>query len=94
MPNFEQNYNRVRRAPKIEINHGKCPTPLACRKCAMACPQAVFYIDRGAPLPRLAEFDVNDPGKYVLGTICDYACTGCNDCMDVCPSGAITITWP
>jgi ferredoxin len=93
MPNFEQNYNIVRKAPKIEIDSGKCTTPLACRKCALICPQVVFYADRAAPFPRLAEFDVNDPGKYVMTTKCDYACIGCNECIDVCPVDAITITW-
>lgn len=93
MPNFEQNYDHVRRAPSITIDHDKCPTPMACRKCAQICPQAVFYLDRAVPMERLVEFDVNDPGKYTLSTMCQYACTGCNDCIDVCPADAIEIAW-
>ena len=93
MPNFEQNYNHIRRAPRIDIDHDKCQTPMACRKCAQICPQAVFYFDRAATMQRLAEFDVNDPGKYTVSALCLYACTGCTVCVDICPADAITITW-
>jgi ferredoxin len=44
-------------------------------------------------MQRLVEFDVNDPGKYTILPVCQYACTGCNDCIDICPVDAIEITW-
>ena len=81
------------KAPKIAIDHGKCTVPFLCKKCIMACSQVVFTVG-ATKVERLKETDPREPGSYRLGTGPRFKCTGCNDCIDVCPVDAIKITWP
>lgn len=78
-------------APKIDIDATKCTVPLDCRRCLEICPQAVFVVESAA-FPRLRELDHKQPGTYELSTKYRYACTLCNECVDVCPVNAITLT--
>jgi len=83
----------VGRAPRIEIDHEKCTVPFLCKKCIMICSQVVFSVS-AVKVERGRETDPREPGSYRLGTGPRFKCTGCNDCMDVCPVDAIAITWP
>ena len=78
---------------KIEIDHSKCTTPFDCKKCLQICPQAVFDV-RAMKMVRGMETDKKEPGAYKLLAWYRDKCTGCNDCIQVCPVGAITITFP
>ncbi|MEE8373994.1 MAG: 4Fe-4S dicluster domain-containing protein [Dehalococcoidia bacterium] len=80
-------------APKIEIDHEKCEVPFLCKKCLLICPQVVFTV-RAIKVERLRETDPREPGSYQVNTGPRFKCTGCNECIDVCPVDAITITWP
>ncbi len=80
-------------APKIEIDHQKCTVPFLCKKCLLTCPQVVFTV-RAVKVERLRETDPREDGSYQVGTGPRFKCTGCNECIDVCPVDAITITWP
>jgi NADH-quinone oxidoreductase subunit I len=79
--------------PTIEIDAAKCTVPFACKKCLEVCPQAVFFVF-GIKHERGREIDPNEPGAYGLGVAYQDKCTGCDDCIEVCPSDAITITFP
>ena len=70
-------------------------TSLIClqQSCLLACPQVVFAV-HAVKVERLKETDPRTPGNYRLGTGPRFKCTGCNECIDVCPVNAITITWP
>jgi len=83
----------TRRAPKIEVNQELCTVPWLCKKCLLACTQSVLEVRAVRP-ERGKETDPRIPGTYVLGAGWRFKCTGCNDCIDVCPVDAITITWP
>ena len=83
----------MRKAPKFEIDHEKCTVPFLCKKCVMACSQVVFRVG-AITMERGKETDPRVPGNYRLGVGPRFKCTGCNDCTDVCPVDAITITWP
>ena len=83
----------TRKAPKIEIDHSRCTVPFLCRKCLRTCPQAVFLVD-SVKVERFRETDPREPGSFKLETESRFKCTGCNECIDVCPVDAITITWP
>lgn len=82
---------RMKPAPKIEIDRSQCTTPMDCRRCLQICHSAVFWVEATA-FPRLRELDHRQPGTYKLKTVYRYDCTLCNECVNVCPKGAITIT--
>lgn len=75
----------------IEIDHEKCKTPYACKKCLQICPQAVFVV-----LPvkqeKFKETDAFEPGAWKLFTKYADNCSLCHDCLQVCPVNAIKIT--
>ena len=79
------------KAPKMEIDHEKCTVPFLCKKCLLICPQVVFAI-RAVKVERGRETDPREPGSYQVGTGPRFKCTGCNDCIEVCPVDAITIS--
>ena len=79
--------------PDIQIDLSKCTIPFACKKCLEVCPQAVF-ITYGIKVERGRETDPNEPGAYGLAVAFQDKCTGCDDCIEVCPEDAITITFP
>ena len=83
----------MQKIPKIEIDHAKCTVPFLCKKCLQICPQAVFIVD-AVKVERLRETDPRESGTFKLQTESLFKCTGCNQCIDVCPVDAITITWP
>jgi len=83
----------LRKAPKISIDHGKCTVPFLCKKCIQNCPQLVFSVS-ATKVERFRETDPRVPGSYRVGAGPRFKCTGCNDCIDMCPVDAITITWP
>ena len=77
----------------IEIDHEKCTTPFDCKKCLQGCGQAVFGV-RAVNVVKGMETDPKVPGNYMLGVSHRDKCTGCNDCIELCPVDAITITFP
>lgn len=77
-------------APKIEIDHSKCTTPFDCKKCLMVCAPAVL----GAQLMKMKrgeETDKKEPGAYKLQVFYRDRCTGCMDCVNACPVGALSV---
>ena len=82
-----------RKAPQIEINQETCTVPWLCKKCLLTCQQSVFTV-HAVKNERLRETDPREPGAYRLDAGWRFKCSGCNECLDVCPVDAITITWP
>ena len=78
--------------PTIDIDNSKCTTPYDCRKCFRICPTAVFVL-RTVKEERGKETNPKEPGAY--GAYAGYpdTCTGCGDCIKICPVGAIEIQW-
>jgi len=84
-----------RKFPKISIDLGKCTVPFACKKCLRVCPEGVFHVTRVmSKEKRLEEMDPRIDGNYVLFASRRDKCTGCNQCIDVCPVDAIKIEIP
>ena len=84
-----------RKFPKITIDLEKCTVPFLCKKCLQICPEAILHVTRVmAKEKRLEEMDPRIDGNYVLFTPRRDKCTGCNQCIDVCPVDAIKIEIP
>jgi formate hydrogenlyase subunit 6/NADH:ubiquinone oxidoreductase subunit I len=77
---------------RIEIDHGKCTTPYACKKCLQICPMAVFGITT-VKMEKFKETDENEPGTFKLRVAFGDKCIVCNECLEVCPVGALTVTY-
>ncbi|MEE9435934.1 MAG: 4Fe-4S dicluster domain-containing protein [Candidatus Adiutricales bacterium] len=81
------------RFAQIELDAKKCTTPFDCKACLEVCPQSVFMVT-AVKVEKGRETDPKEPGTYFLLTGHRDKCTGCNDCIEICPVDAITITWP
>lgn len=76
--------------PKIEIDRSKCTVPFDCKRCLQICPQAVFDV-RPIKMTRLVETDRKEPGAYQLFALYRDKCTGCDQCVVVCPVDALRV---
>jgi len=79
--------------PEIRIDPKKCTTPFDCKACLRGCPQSVFAV-HAVKVEKGKETDPKEPGSYVLAPLFRDKCTGCMDCIEICPVDAITITFP
>jgi formate hydrogenlyase subunit 6/NADH:ubiquinone oxidoreductase subunit I len=78
--------------PKIEIDHTKCTVPFWCKKCLQICPQVVFQV-YCKQIQKFKETDPRLPGMYEIIPVRRDKCIMCDKCKEVCPEGAITITF-
>jgi len=79
--------------PKIYIDSSKCTVPMDCKKCLQICVPAVFRV-REAKQLRGIESDKKQAGVFILEAVYRDRCTGCDDCVRVCPVDALKISWP
>ena len=79
--------------PKITIDYSKCTTPFDCKRCLRTCPNAVFMV-WAVKSERGKETDKEEPGAYRVAPWFRDRCTGCMDCVKVCPVKAITVKMP
>ncbi|MBP1760313.1 MAG: 4Fe-4S protein [Firmicutes bacterium] len=70
---------------QISINYELCKDPLGCHKCLSVCPSVVFVC---GPTKKWKGRET-DPQEYrIVGRYFDK-CSGCADCVKVCPTGAV-----
>ncbi|MFH1002949.1 MAG: 4Fe-4S dicluster domain-containing protein [Chloroflexota bacterium] len=79
--------------PIIEIDATRCQTPFHCKKCLRICPQAVFRVSENK-IEKGRETDPQEPGAYHLEALFLDKCSGCGDCVAICPLGALKIRVP
>jgi len=82
---------KARKYPVITIDYDKCTTPFYCKLCLRACPQACFEV-YPVKVEKFKETDKKELGSYSLVPFYLDKCTVCNDCVNICPVNAITIT--
>ena len=76
--------------PTITVDDKKCNDPLACRKCLLICPAHV--LGTGTKVgPR--KFQEIDPSQFIVAGVRFEKCTGCMDCVNVCPKNAIQVSF-
>ena len=78
--------------PKITIDYDKCQTPFDCNLCLQICPQAVFRVAT-IKMEKWKETDPKEPNAYQLLVGYGDKCVLCDQCVDVCPVGALKITY-
>jgi NAD-dependent dihydropyrimidine dehydrogenase PreA subunit len=72
---------------QINIDYTRCTSPLDCAKCAQVCQEAVFVMKP----TKIEKFKETMSGDYKLFALYDMMCTGCMECVKVCPVGALEI---
>jgi ferredoxin len=76
--------------PTILVDDEKCPDPLSCRKCLLACPTRVLGLGTSVGPEKFKQID---PGFFVVRGVRYQFCTGCDKCVEVCPTHAIQISF-
>ncbi len=72
---------------KIEIDYTLCKDPLVCRRCLGVCPSVVFVCGP-TKIWKGRETETNE--YRIVGRYVDK-CSGCGDCVKVCPNDAIKL---
>ncbi|MBN2462956.1 MAG: 4Fe-4S dicluster domain-containing protein [Dehalococcoidia bacterium] len=76
--------------PTITVDDKKCQDPLACSKCLRICPTHVLGLGTKVG-PR--KFQEIDPGQFIVAGVRFEKCTGCMDCVNICPKNAIQVSF-
>jgi len=76
----------------IAVDYEKCTIPFSCKLCLQGCLQSVFSV-AAIKVERGRETNPEEPHTYRLHAPHRDKCTGCNDCIEMCPEDAITITF-
>jgi NADH-quinone oxidoreductase subunit I len=76
--------------PTISVDDEKCKEPLSCRKCLLICPMHVLGLGTDVPPQKFQE---TDTGHFILRGVHFDKCTGCMDCVEVCPQSAIQVSF-
>ena len=74
--------------PTILVDDDKCPDPLACRKCLLACPTRVLGLGTNVAPKKYQE---TDPSHFIVRGVRFQVCTACMKCVEICPNGAIQV---
>lgn len=72
---------------QIGIDYTLCIDPLVCRKCLSVCPSVVFVCGP-TKIWKGRETETNE--YRIVGRYFDK-CSGCGDCVKVCPNNAIQL---
>jgi ferredoxin len=76
--------------PIVTVDDQKCADPLSCRKCLLICPTRVLGLGTDVPVQKYRE---TDPEHFVVRGVRVDKCTGCLDCVEVCPQNAIQVSF-
>jgi NADH-quinone oxidoreductase subunit I len=76
--------------PNITVNNKKCTDPLSCRKCLLICPTHVLGLGTKVGPKKHQEID---PSQFIVAGVRFEKCTGCMDCVNVCPKSAIQVSF-
>ncbi len=71
---------------KIRVDAVACRDPLSCRLCLDRCPEKVF-----GTYPRKKRGPDREARDWVVFPMLASECTGCRECLDFCPRGAISL---
>lgn len=70
----------------IRIDARACVEPLECRLCLERCPEKVF-----GTYPKRRRKPGAGAGEWTVIVVFASECTGCMECVEFCPEGAIRV---
>ncbi|MFX1450539.1 MAG: 4Fe-4S dicluster domain-containing protein [Promethearchaeota archaeon] len=74
---------------KIKYDEEKCLGVQECKLCLKICPESVFMMSPKGGMKKFKTADEAD--GYELWIIYESTCTGCNWCVNICPTKALSI---
>ncbi|GAI96599.1 unnamed protein product [marine sediment metagenome] len=74
----------------ITVNDEKCNDPLSCCKCLRVCPSHVLGLGTSVGPQKFQEIDTS---HFILRGVRFDKCTGCMECVEVCPKNAIQVSF-
>ena len=74
----------------ITVDDTRCPDPLSCRKCLLICPTHVLGLGTDIGVQKFRE---TDPEHFIVRGVRFDRCSGCMDCVQVCPQSAIQVSF-
>lgn len=74
---------------QIDIDYNLCQDPLNCRKCLTVCPTVVFVCGP----TKIWKYRETDPEEYKVVARYYDKCSGCGDCQNACPTGALKLNF-
>jgi formate hydrogenlyase subunit 6/NADH:ubiquinone oxidoreductase subunit I len=81
------------RRTKIRIDYSLCgeaEDPRGCCLCMRVCEPAVFQLHQSFGVEQA---DIYDPDNWRITALWPSLCTRCRKCEEVCPKGAIHVSW-
>lgn len=76
--------------PKITVDYSKCTDPLSCRKCLLICPMHVLGLGTKVGAKKFHEIPRD---QFKVDGVRLEKCTVCLDCVKVCPTSAIQVSF-
>ncbi|MBM3149539.1 MAG: 4Fe-4S dicluster domain-containing protein [Chloroflexi bacterium] len=77
--------------PTIVFDDKKCDDPLSCRKCLLVCPSHVLGVGTKVGPKKYQEIDRH---FFIVAGVRFDRCTGCMECVEICPKGALKVNFP
>ena len=74
----------------ITVDDEKCNDPLSCCKCLLVCPSHVLGLGTSVGPKKFKEIE---PEHFILRGVRFDKCTGCMECVEVCPKNAIQVSF-
>jgi NAD-dependent dihydropyrimidine dehydrogenase PreA subunit len=74
----------------ITVDDKKCNDPLSCCKCLLVCPSHVLGLGTSVGPQKFQEIDTS---HFILRGVRFDKCTGCMECVEVCPKNAIQVSF-
>jgi NADH-quinone oxidoreductase subunit I len=74
----------------IQVDDSKCGDPLRCRLCLLACPTRVLGVGTNVAPKKYQETPFS---HFIVRGVRYQFCTACQKCVEVCPRGAISVSF-
>ena len=74
----------------ITVDDEKCNDSISCRQCLLICPSHALGLGTSVGPGKFKEIE---PKYFILRGVRFDKCTGCMECVEVCPKNAIQVSF-